>query len=78
MDSSSLEKWQAASIRDAVYPATNYLVRLQRRMQEIGFPHDDKLYRQVCAAHEAVNRLRMCAHYLSCSGTGPPTAFGQA
>jgi hypothetical protein len=39
-------------------------------MEATGFPRDDELYKLTCAAHEAVNGLRMKAHYLSCSGTG--------
>jgi hypothetical protein len=78
MNCSSLEKWQAAAIRDALFPSTNYLIRLRRRMEETGFAHDDELYRQACTAHDAINRLRMSAHYLACGGAGSPKGFGQA
>jgi hypothetical protein len=77
MNSHGLEKWQAAAIRDALFPSTNYLVRLRQRMESTGFPHDDEFYRQAVAAHEAVNRLRMTAHYLACGGAAAPKGFGQ-
>jgi hypothetical protein len=58
MDRSTIKKWQAKRICQALYPATNYMMRLRRRMEQRGFPPNDALYLQVCAAHEAVNRLR--------------------
>jgi hypothetical protein len=71
------EKWQAAKIAKALYPSVNYLVRLRRRMEQVGFPLDDDLFRHVCAAYDAVNRLRLKAHNLSCGGTGGPSVIGR-
>ena len=76
MNSNTIEKWKAARIAEALFPATNYLVRLRERMQKVGFPHDDHLYQLACSAHDAVNRLRMAAHYVSCSGVSSPRQLG--
>jgi hypothetical protein len=76
MNSKTMEKWQAAKIAESLFSGTNYLVRLRERMEKVGFPHDDDLYKHVCAAYEAAHRLRMKAHYLSCSGVDAPRQFG--
>jgi hypothetical protein len=75
---------QAGRISKALYPATNYLARLRRRMESRGFPHTDPLYLLVRAAHEAVNRLRLDTHYIACGvgepgrdGHGPPPTLGR-
>jgi hypothetical protein len=51
MDRSDVTKAQAAKIGEALFPPTNYLVRLRKRMEQLGFPFDDPLYVLVCAAH---------------------------
>jgi hypothetical protein len=56
-----------------LFPPTNYLIRRRDRMHERGFPHDDPLYVLVCDAYEALNRLRLHVHNLSCEGTGRPS-----
>jgi hypothetical protein len=70
MNRNDIENWQAKRIGEALYPTVNYLVRLRRRMEQLRFPHDDPLYKRVCEAHEAMNRLRLDVHYLTCSGVG--------
>ena len=53
-------------------------------MEEAGFPHDDALYLKVCAAYDAMHRLSVDVHYLSCDGVGerardkPPQSFEAA
>ena len=76
MNSTTIEKWQAAKIHAALFPGVNYLLRLRERMEKVGFPHDDDFYQHVCAAYEAANRLRNKVHYLSCDGVGPPSVIG--
>jgi hypothetical protein len=78
MTRKTCEKWQAAKIAQALFPFTNYLVRQRRRMEEVCFLPDDDFFRHVCAAFDAVNRLRLKAHNLSCGGTGTPSVLGQA
>ena len=73
MNSLNITKDQARKIAGALYPPTNYLVRLRNRMHGRGFPQDDPLYRLVCEAYEAMNRLRLHVNNLSCSGTWQPT-----
>jgi hypothetical protein len=72
VNSFSLTKEQASVIAKALYPPTNYLVRLRNRMHERGFPHDDPLYVLVCEAYDKVQQLSMHIHYLSCDGVGRP------
>ena len=57
MDRDSVKKSQATSINKALYPKLNYLYRLRKRMEEVGFPHDDKLYLLVCKAYDAMYAL---------------------
>jgi hypothetical protein len=78
MSRGDIQKWQAKRISEALFPATNYLIRLRQRMEKRGFPHDDPLYREVCAAYDAIHRLGMSMHYLSCDGVGRPSSDGEA
>jgi hypothetical protein len=70
MTRDDITKGQAKQIAAALFPPVNYVARLRRRMEQRGFPHADPLYLSVCAAHEAMNRLRLEVHYLACDGAG--------
>ena len=59
-------KEQEKRISKALDRPTNYLIRLWRRMEQLGFPRNDSLFLLVCAAHEAIKRLRLDTHYLAC------------
>jgi hypothetical protein len=59
MNSFHVTKEQARQLAEALFPPTNFLLRLRNRMHERGFPHDDPLYVLVCDAYEAVNHLRL-------------------
>ena len=73
MTQNDVKRSQAEKIYNALFPPTNYLVRLRRRMNELAFPPDDPLFVLVCTAYEALNRLRNHAHTLSCAAAyGPP------
>ena len=72
MNRDDITKSLAKKICQALFPPTNYLLRLRHRMESRGFPMEDPLYKAVCAAYEAVNRLRIEMHYLSCDGVGRP------
>ena len=72
MDRKSLKKSQAAKINKSLFPNLNYLYRLRKRMEEVGFPHDDKLSMLVCKAYDAMHALNVETHYLSCDGVGMP------
>ena len=72
MDRSDVKKSQAKTISTALFPHMNYLFRLRKRMEEVGFPHNDKLYLLVCNAYDAMHSLSDEIHYLSCDGVGSP------
>jgi hypothetical protein len=65
-------KAQAAKLSKALYPPTNYLARLRRRMVQSRFPPHDPLFLLADAAYEALLRLCHHVHYLSCDGVGEP------
>ena len=63
---------QAEKIYEQLWPATNYLVRLLRRMRDLDFSRDDSLLADVEVAYSAMNRLGGQLHYLSvATGMGP-------
>jgi len=71
MDSSDLQPWQAHVIGQALFPHVNYLYRLRRRMEQVGFKPGDPLFREVAEAYDAVQKLSVTLHYMSCtSGVG--------
>jgi hypothetical protein len=72
MTRNDVTKTQAAKLSKALYPPTNYLARLRRRMERLGFPPRDPLFMLVDAAYEALLRLGHHVHYLSCDGVGEP------
>ena len=72
MNRDSVKKSQAATINKALFPNLNYLLHLRKRMEQVGFPHNDKFYLLVCKAYDAVYVLHMESHYLSCDGVGNP------
>jgi hypothetical protein len=73
MTGDDLTKTQAKVISDALFPGANYLARLHRRMEQTGFPRDDRLYQLVSKAHDAMRQL--CSdvvHYMTWGGVGRP------
>lgn len=68
MSSRGLKPWQAKRIAAALGPALGYLHRLQRRMEQRGFPPQDPLYQLVGRAYEAMHHLYIELHYRSCDG----------
>ena len=45
---------------------------LREWMEKAGFPHNDALSLIVCTAYDAMHRLVVDVHYLSCDGVGDP------
>jgi hypothetical protein len=41
-------------------------------MRVVGFPHDDLLLKKVDAAYDAMHRLSVELHYMTCDGVGRP------
>jgi hypothetical protein len=70
MTRSDIKKWQAARISKALFPGTNYLVRLRRRMEQVGIPPNAPLFVLVNAAFLAMQHLGVHVHYLSCDSVG--------
>jgi hypothetical protein len=66
MDSRELSIDQAAKLYDQLRPQLRYLLALRRRMEQCGFPPDDELRQLVERAYDAVHRLSVELHYLSC------------
>ena len=57
-------KEQAKKLSRGLYPVQNYLYRLRRRMEQVGFPRSAPLYALVDAAYDAVHRLNIHVHYM--------------
>ena len=70
MDRDSLTKDQAKKINAAVQPSLAYLFRLRERMTKTRFPPGDPLFQLVENAYDAMQRLFVALHYLSCDGVG--------
>jgi hypothetical protein len=70
---------QAKRLSRGLYPVQNYLYRLRRRMDQVGFPLTDPMFALVDAAYDAVHRLRIYVHYMTCDGVGehPRRAGGE-
>lgn len=74
MDSSQLTTEQAAALRDKIGDLREYVLRLKKRIDENGFPQDDKLRRLVAKAEDALQHLWVELHYMSCGhGVGRPS-----
>jgi hypothetical protein len=75
VDSSGIQPQQAARLREALRRQLRYIGGLRRRMEVLGFPPDDPLYRSTCRSHDALQELHVLAHYCACtSGVGKPAA----
>ena len=75
MDSSDLTPEQADRLGAAIRRYLDYVGRVRRRMEQLGFPPDDSLYRAASRAHDALQELHVRAHYCSCtSGVAKPTS----
>lgn len=77
MRSEDLRPWQAARVSHVLRQTVAYLARLKRRMEQRGFPPDDRLFQLVSQAHSVMQDLTMELHYLACrSGAGRPRRNG--
>ena len=71
MDSSQIKPEQAMRLCASLRGSMAYLLKLRQRMEELGFPPDDPLYRATTHAQQAIQDLHVRAHYCSCtSGVG--------
>ena len=69
-NSKEVTREQAKQIAASLGPMLGYLTRLQRRMDTNGFEQDDRLYRLVSNAQDALHSLWVHTHYMSCDGAG--------
>src|SRR5258707_12473668 len=77
-----LTREQAEAIKEKIAPILGYLNRLKKRMNEV-FARDDPLFAEVIDAADALHKLNVSIHYLSCGKTGnhvvqPSAGFADA
>lgn len=65
MNSSEISVAQARALHEALFPHVNYLLRLQRRLEDLRFPADDPLRAAVDRAYDAAWNLSREAHNLA-------------
>jgi hypothetical protein len=71
MDSRVISPAAADALMRQVGAHLNWLGRLRRRMELLGFSPEDPLYRACSEAYNAMQELHVRAHYASCtSGVG--------
>ena len=68
MDSTDLTPEQAAQLPDRVRPMLAYDNALHQRIERRHFPPQDQLKQRVEAAYDALHRLSIELHYMSCDG----------
>ena len=67
MTSTNLKREQAEQLRRDVGRPLRYLGKPRRRMEVLGFPPSDPLYRATCDAFNSMHAMHIAAHYASCS-----------
>src|SRR3954453_2976116 len=60
---------QAEAIKEKIGPMLGYLNRVKKRMNAV-FARDDSLFAEVIDAADAMHKLNVSIHYLSCGKTG--------
>ena len=77
MDYWDVQRGQVLKMAEHLRPAMVYLGKLRSPIEQRGFLPDDKLYRRVSEAYNAMNGLCVTLHYLSCEhGVGEPPKRG--
>jgi hypothetical protein len=71
MNKSDVTPDQAKQLSAVVCRQKAHLHRLRERMEKRGFKTSDLLYQKVDAAYEAVFRLWIDLHYMSCGVKNP-------
>jgi hypothetical protein len=64
--SRDLTREQLEALERRAFESLAFLRKLLTRIEQLQFPPDDKLRRDVTAAYSAVLGLRMTLHYLGC------------
>ena len=68
MTSDDLTADQLDRLGETLTRDLRFLTKLCRRMELLGFPGDDPLYRAAIRAEGEMKAIRMAAHYASCKG----------
>jgi hypothetical protein len=68
MDSDELTTEQAGQKHESLFRLANYLHRVVKRMENWGFPPNDRLYEHAKRAYDAVCSLRVELRYISYTG----------
>jgi hypothetical protein len=73
MSFARLTRKQAEAFRDKIGPMLRFLLFCRSRLDQRGFDSNGRLYKLVDATHDALHKLHMELHYISCgSGVGEP------
>lgn len=73
MDGNQLTTAQARQLHAHLAPMLGYLNKLRSRMDENGFPRDDRLLLKITEARDAMHGLCVRVHYMTCkTGVGKP------
>lgn len=75
MDSRDLTQEQCEWLHKQLSQMAHHLYHIRQRMRNRKFPDDDRMYRFVCEAYEAVWRANMHADSLHCQGKMGTTFF---
>jgi hypothetical protein len=78
MKREDVSREQAEAIKEKIGPMLGYLNRLKKRMNAV-FARDDSLFAEVIDAADALHKLNVSIHCLSCGKTGGggyPTSVG--
>jgi hypothetical protein len=68
MPSQRITAAQADALAVKLRPMLSYLNRLLKRMEQTGFPPDDRLLGMVVVVRNAMHELTVAVHYASCPG----------
>lgn len=66
-NSSELTAEQCEALQARVFPMLSFLRKLVNRIDQLGFPADDRFRREVQNAYDAIHDLRMALHYMECN-----------
>jgi hypothetical protein len=69
MKREDVSREQAEAIKEKIGPMFGYLNRLKKRMNK-AFARDDSLFAEVIDAADALHKLNVSIHYLSCGKKG--------
>lgn len=73
MDSSDITVEQARQVHRVIFRSLSYLRRLELRLAHHDFDHTDRFHQLLVEAYDAMHKLSVETHYLSCDGgTGRP------